>query len=428
MGTNFSNQIPSGDQAIDYNWFTLGSTDERVVSVIMVGGPIKGTRFRPLSLNIPEPLFPLAGQPMVHHPISACKRIPNLAQIYLVGFYEEREFAALYASSISNEFRVPVRYLREDKPHGSAGGCTIYGIQSWKIARFQQSLPASLAKGDYNAKLGITILDIRNCCRALGEVQSCGSRCWSNVTLLTDRVAHHPEAKQVVTGIVGCAGLRPTLAAIEASKDLALANKETLIAGGPVVLPLAKKHNIKILLADSEHSAVFQCIQGLTEGSLRRLILTASGGSFRDWPVEKLKEVTVAEALNHPNWSLGKKVTVDSATMFNKDSSVIGQLGWPDMRIPLLYTLSWPDRIYCSEVTWPRLDLAKLGKMTFRLPDKQKYPSIDLGYAAGRAGGTMTGVISAANEKADKLPRHLQGGGEDLRQASERAGEIAHTR
>ncbi|KAJ8449102.1 hypothetical protein Cgig2_004157 [Carnegiea gigantea] len=251
-------------------------------------------------------------------------------------------------------------------------------------------------------------------------------------------VARHPEAKQVVTGIVGCAGLRPTLAAIEAGKDLALANKETLIAGGPVVLPLAKKHNIKILPADSEHSAVFQCIQGLTEGSLRRLILTASGGSFRDWSVEKLKEVTVAEALNHPNWSLGKKVTVDSATMFNKglevieahylfgvdydnidiiihpeaiihsmietqDSSVIGQLGWPDMRIPLLYTLSWPDRIYCSEVTWPRLDLAKLGKMTFRLPDKRKYPSIDLGYAAGRAGGTMTGVISAANEKAVEM-------------------------
>lgn len=251
-------------------------------------------------------------------------------------------------------------------------------------------------------------------------------------------VARHPEAVTVVTGIVGCAGLKPTLAAIETGKDLAFTNKETLIAAGPVVLPLAHKHNIKILPADSEHSAIFQCIQGLTEGSLRRLILTASGGSFRDWPAEKLKEVTVAEALKHPNWSLGKKVTVDSATMFNKalevieahylfgvdydnievmihpeaiihsmietqDSSVIGQLGIPDMRIPLLYTLSWPDRIYCSEVTWPRLDLCQLGKLTFRAPDKRKYPSLDMGYAAGKAGGTMTCVISAANEKAVEL-------------------------
>ncbi|KAJ8449100.1 hypothetical protein Cgig2_004155 [Carnegiea gigantea] len=273
------------------------------------------------------------------------------------------------------------------------------------------------AKGDYNAKLGITILGIVP--EHSDKFKVVALAAGSNVTLLADQVARHPEVKQAVTGIVGCAELRPTLAAIEAGKGLALANKETLIAGGPVMLPLAKKHNVKILPADSEQSAVFQvqCIQGLTEGSLRRLILTASGGSFRDWPVEKLKEVTVAEALNHPNWSLGKKVTVDSATMFNKvhfsfhsicfsdfhDSSVIGQLGWPDMRIPLLYTLSWPDRIYCSEVTWPRLDLAKLGKMTFRLPDKQKYPSIDLGYAAGRAGGTMTGVISAANEKAVEM-------------------------
>lgn len=251
-------------------------------------------------------------------------------------------------------------------------------------------------------------------------------------------VARHPDAATVVTGIVGCAGLKPTVAAIESGKDIALANKETLIAGGPFVLPLAQKHNVKILPADSEHSAIFQCIQGLTEGALRRIILTASGGAFRDWPVEKLKEARVADALKHPNWNMGKKITVDSATLFNKglevieahylfgaeyddieivihpqsiihsmvetqDSSVLAQLGWPDMRLPILYTLSWPDRIYCSEITWPRLDLCKLGSLTFKAPDNEKYPSMNLAYAAGRAGGTMTGVLSAANEKAVEM-------------------------
>ncbi|XP_074570692.1 1-deoxy-D-xylulose 5-phosphate reductoisomerase, chloroplastic-like [Curcuma longa] len=251
-------------------------------------------------------------------------------------------------------------------------------------------------------------------------------------------VARHPDAVTVVTGIVGCAGLKPTVAAIKAGKDIALANKETLIAGGPFVLPLAHKHNVKILPADSEHSAIFQCIQGLSEGALRRIILTASGGAFRDLPVEKLKDVKVADALKHPNWNMGKKITVDSATLFNKglevieahylfgadydnieivihpqsiihsmveteDSSVLAQLGWPDMRLPILYTLSWPDRIHCSEITWPRLDLCKQGSLTFKAPDNVKYPSMDLAYAAGRAGGTMTGVLSAANEKAVEL-------------------------
>ncbi|KAH6798520.1 1-deoxy-D-xylulose 5-phosphate reductoisomerase [Perilla frutescens var. frutescens] len=250
-------------------------------------------------------------------------------------------------------------------------------------------------------------------------------------------VARHPDAVTVVTGIVGCAGLKPTVAAIEAGKDIALANKETLIAGGPFVLPLAHKHNVKILPADSEHSAIFQCIQGLPEGALRRIILTASGGAFRDLPVEKLKDVKVADALKHPNWNMGKKITVDSATLFNKglevieahylfgaeyddieivihpqsiihsmietqDSSVLAQLGWPDMRLPILYTLSWPDRVYCSEITWPRLDLCKVD-LTFKSPDNVKYPSMDLAYAAGRAGGTMTGVLSAANEKAVEM-------------------------
>jgi len=251
-------------------------------------------------------------------------------------------------------------------------------------------------------------------------------------------VAEHPDAESVVTGIVGCAGLQPTVAAIKKGKNICLANKETLIAGGPAILPLADKHGIKILPADSEHSALFQCIQGLPEGGLRRIILTASGGAFRDWPAEKLKEVRVQDALKHPNWSMGKKITVDSATLMNKglevieahylygtnydnieivihpqsiihsmvetaDSSVLAQLGWPDMRLPILYTMSWPERVMTSEETWPRLDFIKMGNLTFKKPEHEKYPSMNLAYAAGRAGGTMTGVLSAANEQAVEM-------------------------
>ena len=248
-------------------------------------------------------------------------------------------------------------------------------------------------------------------------------------------VARYGDAETVVTGIVGCAGLLPTIAAIEAGKDIALANKETLIAGGPVVLPLVEKYGVKLLPADSEHSAIFQCLQGVPVGGLRRILLTASGGAFRDWPVEKLLEVTVADALKHPNWSMGRKITVDSATLMNKglevieahflfgmdyddidivihpqsiihslielqDTSVLAQLGWPDMRLPLLYALSWPDRIYTD---WERLDLVKAGNLTFREPDHQKYPCMQLAYAAGRAEGSMPAVLNAANEQAVAL-------------------------
>ena len=245
-------------------------------------------------------------------------------------------------------------------------------------------------------------------------------------------VAAYGDSQSVVTGIVGCAGLLPTIAAIKAGKDIALANKETLIAGGPVVLPLVAAHGVKLLPADSEHSAIFQCLQGVPEGGLRRIILTASGGAFRDWPVEKLSQVTVADALKHPNWSMGRKITVDSATLMNKglevieahylfgmdydhidivihpqsiihslievqDTSVLAQLGWPDMRLPLLYALSWPERIATN---WEPLDLVKSGDLTFREPNHEKYPCMGLAYAAGRAGGCLPAVLNAANEQA----------------------------
>lgn len=250
-------------------------------------------------------------------------------------------------------------------------------------------------------------------------------------------VATYPEVDTVVTGIVGCAGLLPTVAAIKARKDIALANKETLIAGGPVVVPLLEEYNVKMLAADSEHSAIFQCLQGLPPGALRRIILTASGGAFRDWPKEKLSTVRVSDALKHPNWAMGAKITVDSATMMNKglevieahylfgtsyddidivvhpqsiihsaietqDTSVIAQLGWPDMRLPLLYSIAWPARV---PMPWKPLDLAAVGQLTFKAPDHDKYPCIPLAYAAGRQGGSMTAALNAANERANELFR-----------------------
>ena len=255
------------------------------------------------------------------------------------------------------------------------------------------------------------------------------------------------SADLVVTGIVGCAGLLPTLAAIRAGKDLALANKETLIAAGPVVLPELKKSGSRLLPADSEHSAIFQCLQGtpwadtarLSTGhptpGLRRIQLTASGGAFRDWDPADLIKATVADATSHPNWSMGRKITVDSASLMNKglevieahylfgldydhieivihpqsiihsmvelaDSSVLAQLGWPNMKLPILYCLSWPQRL---ETPWRRLDLSEVGSLSFRKPDPARYPCMQLAYAAGRAGGTMPAVMNAANEQAVAL-------------------------
>ncbi|WP_320677167.1 1-deoxy-D-xylulose-5-phosphate reductoisomerase [Prochlorococcus sp. MIT 1300] len=257
-------------------------------------------------------------------------------------------------------------------------------------------------------------------------------------------VASWDKAELVVTGIVGCAGLLPTLAAVRAGKDLALANKETLIAAGPVVLPELKKSGSRLLPADSEHSAIFQCLQGtpwpenarlstgLATPGLRHIQLTASGGAFRDWSTSDLKKATVKDATSHPNWSMGKKITVDSATLMNKglevieahylfgieynqieivihpqsiihsmielsDSSVLAQLGWPDMKLPILYCMSWPKRL---ETPWRRLDLTEISQLTFNSPDTRKYPCMTLAYEAGLAGGTMPAVLNAANEEA----------------------------
>lgn len=255
------------------------------------------------------------------------------------------------------------------------------------------------------------------------------------------------SADIVVTGIVGCAGLLPTLSAINAGKDIALANKETLIAAGPVVMPALKASGSRLLPADSEHSAIFQCLQGTPYAENARLStgvatpgfksiqLTASGGAFRDWEAEDLVNATVKDATSHPNWSMGKKITVDSATLMNKglevieahylfgldydqieiiihpqsiihsmieldDSSVLAQMGWPDMKLPILYCLSWPSRL---KTPWRQLKLTEIATLTFKEPDKHKYPCMELAYNAGRLGGTMPAVLNAANEQAVAL-------------------------
>uniref|UniRef100_A0A6S8VU90 1-deoxy-D-xylulose 5-phosphate reductoisomerase, apicoplastic n=1 Tax=Chaetoceros debilis TaxID=122233 RepID=A0A6S8VU90_9STRA len=252
------------------------------------------------------------------------------------------------------------------------------------------------------------------------------------------------SADTVVTGIVGAAGLKPTIEAIKLKKDIALANKETLISGGPVINPLVEEYGVNLLPADSEHSAIFQCLQGVPAGGLRRVILTASGGAFRDFSKDELFDMcendpraVQAKATTHPNWDMGAKITLDSATMMNKglevieahylfgasyddidivihpqsivhsmietqDTSCLAQLGWADMRLPLVYSVSWPHRL---KMPYRPLDLAELSTLTFSKPDVVKYPCIELAYEAGRAGGTMTAVLNAANEAANEMFR-----------------------
>lgn len=236
----------------------------------------------------------------------------------------------------------------------------------------------------------------------------------------------------VVSAVVGAAGLRPAWAALARGATLALANKETLVAGGDLVMPWARANGADIVPVDSEHSALFQCLQGSRRQDVRRFILTASGGPFRTWPRERLRNVTVEEALRHPNWSMGRKITVDSATLMNKglevieahhlfsadydemsvlvhpqsvvhslveyrDGSVLAQLATPDMRLPIQYALMHPAR---PENEWPRLDLLSVGALTFEPPDLTRFPCLRLAFEAGRAGGYAPCVLNAANEVA----------------------------
>lgn len=248
-------------------------------------------------------------------------------------------------------------------------------------------------------------------------------------------LAELETADIVVTAIVGMIGIRPTLAAIRAGKDIALANKETLVTAGHLIMPLAAEKGVKILPVDSEHSAIFQCLQGADHGEISKLIITASGGPFRGRTADELKDVTVADALKHPNWSMGAKITIDSATMVNKglevieagwlfsvpaeqievvvqpqsiihsmvefrDGAVMAQLGTPDMRLPIQYALTWPDR---RSLSGERLDFRKLSGIQFEQPDSETLRGLPLAYEAIKAGGSMTTVLNAANEAAVSL-------------------------
>ncbi len=240
------------------------------------------------------------------------------------------------------------------------------------------------------------------------------------------------DAQIVVTAIVGMIGIRPTIAAIEAKKDIALANKETLVTAGHIIMPLAKKNGVKILPVDSEHSAIFQSLQGNEGNKINKILLTASGGPFRGKTYEELEEVTLEDALKHPNWNMGKKITIDSATMVNKglevmeakwlfgvglsqievvvhpqsvlhsavqfdDGAIIGQMGTPDMRLPILYALFYPERrtLYADE-----LDLFKVATMSFEKPDMETFFGLSLAFDAADAGGNVPTVFNAANERA----------------------------
>ena len=245
-------------------------------------------------------------------------------------------------------------------------------------------------------------------------------------------VAAAPESEILVTAIVGMIGILPTIEAIKAGKDIALANKETLVTAGHIIMPLAKERGVSILPVDSEHSAIFQSLQGGQRKALHKILLTASGGPFRGKKREELKNIQVEDALKHPNWEMGRKITIDSSTMVNKglevieakwlfgatvdqiqvvvqpqsiihsmveyeDGAVIAQLGTPDMKLPIQYALYYPERRY---LPGDRLDFAALQQITFEKPDMETFYGLKLAYEAGRRGGSLPTVLNAANERA----------------------------
>lgn len=245
-------------------------------------------------------------------------------------------------------------------------------------------------------------------------------------------LASMPESEILVTAIVGMIGIRPTIAAIEAGKDIALANKETLVTAGHLIMPLAKEHGVQILPVDSEHSAIFQALHGEDPSQISRLLITASGGPFRGKKTKELANVTVQDALKHPNWAMGRKITIDSATLVNKglevmeakwlfgvdldridvvvqpksiihsmvefvDGAVIAQLGTPDMKLPIQYALYYPERRY---LPGERLDFKKLTEIAFEVPDMETFRGLPLAMEASRRGGSMPTIFNAANERA----------------------------
>ncbi len=292
-----------------------------------------------------------------------------------------------------------------------------------QIRRFRPALACVWDEGKAaELKLAVADLDIKIVSGMDGLIQA----------------AADTAADIVVTAVVGMIGIRPTMAAMEAGRDIALANKETLVAAGHLIMPLAKKKGVRILPVDSEHSAIFQCIQGVqrvseeTDRQIHKILLTASGGPFRGRTREQMKDIQPEDALRHPNWSMGRKITIDSSTMVNKglevmearwlfgvnmdqiqvvvqpksiihsmvefeDGAVMAQLGTPDMKLPIQYALYYPERRY---LPGERLDFWKLGRIEFEKPDFDNFPALSLAYEAGTAGGSLPAVFNAANEYA----------------------------
>ncbi len=325
---------------------------------------------------------------------------------------------------------------------GSTGSI---GTQTLEIVREQDGLRVvALAAGK---NVGLMEKQIREfhpliACmwddKAAGEVKAAVADTDTKVVCGMDgllEIAVMPQAQILVTAIVGMIGIRPTIAAIESGKDIALANKETLVTAGHIIMPLAKEKGVSILPVDSEHSAIFQSLQGQDKEGLEKILLTASGGPFRGKKKAELANMTAADALKHPNWSMGRKITIDSASLVNKglevieakwlfgvgleqiqvliqpqsilhsavqfkDGAVIGQMGVPDMKLPIQYALFYPKRLPMKE---NRVDFYALSEMTFEKPDMETFEGLSMAYEAARIGGSMPTVFNAANEKAVAL-------------------------
>lgn len=329
---------------------------------------------------------------------------------------------------------------------GSTGSI---GTQTLEVVENLETIKVAAITGNSNIKLLeeqarkfqpelVAVMDENNAKTLKERLADTNIRVVSGMDGLVE-AATYPDVDTVVTSVVGNVGLKPTFEAIRAGKNIALANKETLVSAGQLVMDLAKKHQVHIYPVDSEHSAIFQSLQGNAGNKIERILLTASGGPFRGKKREELLQVTAADALKHPNWSMGSKITIDSATLMNKglevmeakwlfgvevdqievlvhpqsiihsaveyeDGAIMAQLGEPDMRVPIQYALTYPKRV---KNPFPRIDFAKRSNLTFEKPDMETFRCLSLAYRALKTGGTLPAVLNGANEVA--VARFLKG-------------------
>lgn len=325
---------------------------------------------------------------------------------------------------------------------GSTGSI---GTQTLEVVRSNPDLQVSaLAAGSSVEKMEEQIREFHPSLAAMWteeaaaelrvRVADTGTKVVSGMEGLLD-IAVMPESQVLVTAIVGMIGIKPTIAAIQAGKDIALANKETLVTAGHIIMPLAKRHNVSVLPVDSEHSAIFQSLNGEPGDRIEKILLTASGGPFRGRSREQLQDIRVEDALKHPNWAMGRKITIDSSTLVNKglevmeakwlfgvdldriqvvvhpqsiihsavqfvDGAIMAQLGVPDMKLPIQYALFYPDR---RPMEGKRVDFFDLAQLTFEKPDTETFTGLALAYRAAEKGGSLPTVYNAANEKAVAL-------------------------